>query len=240
MSAPPPPPAGYAPPPPPGLTVTTTDKFSLANGIKVLIYGRSGVGKTRLLGTAPAPIIVSAEKGLLSLREKSIPVIEIKTLDDLNKAHDWLSGTAGAQYHTIGLDSVSDIAEKVLANELRNNKDGRQAYGELANKMWETIRAFRDLSGKCVVMIAKAQYRKGADNVERWSPMMPGKQLTQGLSYYFDEVFYLGNFRGASGEFTALQTQQDLQYEAKDRSGSLDFYEYPDLLQIFNKIYGVK
>ena len=150
-----------------------------------------------------------------------------------------MTGPAGANYYTIALDSISEIAEKVLANAKANTKDGRKAYGDLADQMWTTIRAFRDIKGKCVVMTAKAEWVKDENGLTRWMPSMPGKQLTQGLAYFFDEVFYLGNFKGAQGEFTALQTKVDMSYEAKDRSGALDFYEFPDLTNVFNKIYGV-
>lgn len=229
----------YIPPPPAGLTITTTDQINLANGIKALVYGRSGVGKTRLCATAPGPIIVSAENGLLSLRDQQVPAIEIKTLDDLNRAHDYLSGAGGSAFHTICVDSISDIAEKVLTNAKKGTKDGRQAYGILADQMWETIRAFRDIKGKCVVMVAKAAYVKDdTTGITRWAPSMPGNNLTQGLAYQYDEVLHLGQYRGSGGEFTALQTKADLQYDAKDRSGALDFYEFPDLTNIFNKIYG--
>jgi hypothetical protein len=216
-----------------------TDAISRNHGIKVLTYGGSGVGKTRLCATAPAPIIISAEGGLLSLRDKKIPAIEIKELDDLNRAHDWLAGPGGASYQTIALDSISEICEKILANAKKGTKDGRAAYGTLADQAWQVIRAFRDISGKNVIMTAKAEYVKDdATGLTRWGPSMPGRQLTQGLPYYFDEVFYLGSFRAAAGEFTALQTQADLQYTAKDRSGALAFYEYPDLTAVFQKING--
>lgn len=230
---------GYIPPPPPGLVITTSRAASLANGIKALIYGRAGIGKTRICATAPVPIIISAEAGMLSLRDQDVPVIEINRLDDLQRALDYVSGPAGASWHTICLDSISEIAEKVLANARAGTKDGRQAYGILAEQMWTTIKAFRDIKGKCVVMTAKAKYEKDQDGVMRWAPMMPGQQLTQGLAYYFDEVFHLGTYRGAGGEHTSLQTHADLQYEAKDRSGALDHFEYPDLTNVFNKIYGV-
>lgn len=238
----PPPPAPRIPPPPPGLVLTTTGASSLANGIKALVYGRSGRGKTRLCGTAPRPIIISAEAGLLSLSDKpDIPVLEINTVDDLNRSYDWLSGPAGATYFTVCLDSLSEIGEKVLTNAKAGTKDGRQAYGTLADQMWTTIRAFRDLKGKCVLMTAKAEYVKDdATGVTKWMPSMPGRQLTNGLPYFFDEVFYIDKFRGAGGEFHALQTSADLQYDAKDRSGKLDFYEHPDMTAVFNKIYGVK
>jgi hypothetical protein len=232
-------PPSYVPPPPVGIVLTDTSKATLDHGIKCLIYGRSGIGKTRLMATAPGPIIVSAEGGLLSLRQQKVPAFEIKTLDDLNRILDYLMGPAGKAYHTVCLDSISEIAEKVLANAKAGTKDGRQAYGQLADQMWATIRAFRDIKGKCVAMTAKAEWVKDDNGVTRWMPSMPGKSLTQGLAYFFDEVFAYATFRGAQGEFSALQTKTDMQFEAKDRSGALDFYEYPDLTAIFTKIYGV-
>ena len=60
--------------------MTTTRAASLENGIKCLVYGRSGIGKTHLCATAPTPIIVGAEGGELSLREQDVPLIQIKTL----------------------------------------------------------------------------------------------------------------------------------------------------------------
>lgn len=229
------------PPPPYGLAHTTTDQINLANGIKSLVYGRSGAGKTRLLATAPWPVIISAEQGLLSLRDKKIDVLEINQLDDLNKAHDYLTGPAKNFFYSIGIDSISDIAEKCLTNAKAGTKDGRQAYGTMQDQVWEVIRALRDIKGKQVITIAKAEYVKDdTTGITRWAPSMPGKRLTQGLAYHFDEVMHLGVYRGSGGEFTALQTQSDLQYEAKDRSGALDFFEYPDLTAVFNKIYGVR
>lgn len=237
----------YVPPPPPGLLVTTSDKLILDHGIKALVYGRSGIGKTRLMLTLPEikvvdgghGIVISAEAGMLSLQGDPIPVIEIKNLDDLNRALDYLLGPAGAHYWSIGMDSISEIAEKILSNAKAGTKDGRQAYGLLAEQMWATIRAFRDIKGKNVVMTAKAEYIKDENGVTRWGPMMPGKTLTQGLPYFFDEVFHLGAYQGVGAQHISLQTKTDMIYEAKDRSGKLDFFEWPDLTNVFNKIYGI-
>ena len=237
----------YIPPPPVGLSVTTSDQLSLANGIKGLVYGRSAIGKTRLMATMPKiqvkdgghGIVISAEAGMLSLRDTPIPVIEIKELDDLNRALDYLSGPAGKHFWHIGLDSISEIAEKVLSNAKASTKDGRKAYGDLADQMWAVIREFRDIKGKNVIMTAKAEFNKDENGVTRWGPSMPGKQLSQGLPYYFDFVFAYATFRGAGGEHKSLQTCMDMTYEAKDRSGKLSFFEFPDLEQIFNKIYGI-
>lgn len=224
------------------LKFTTTDQAAQLHGVKVLVYGPSGVGKTTLCATAPAPIIISAEAGLLSLRKFTIPVIEIKTVEDLTEAHRWCMQSAeAAQFATVCIDSISEIGEVVLANAKRQVKDPRQAYGELLEKMMATIKAFRDLPGKHVYMAAKMEPVKDElTGVVRYMASMPGAKLGPQLPYLFDEVFRMGINKTPQGEaYRFLQTQPDLQYDAKDRSGTLDPIEPPDLNHVFSKIQGV-
>lgn len=215
------------------------------NGVKCCVYGKSGVGKTKLLSTAPRPIILSAEQGLLSLRQYDIPVLLIETVQDLVDALDWLEnpnnvGPDGHRFETVGLDSISEMAEVVLANAKQMVKDPRQAYGELIDKMWMTIKAYRDLIGYNVVMLAKEQpILDAATGIVLRGPMMPGKVVPVGMPYLFDEVFALRIGQTGDVKYRFLQTQPDLQYDAKDRSGALDEIEKPDLTHIFNKIRGV-
>jgi hypothetical protein len=100
------------------------------------------------------------------------------------------------------------------------------------------VRAFRDLPGKHVYVSAKVEWAKDeASGVMRFQPMMPGQKLGPQLPYLFDEVFYIGVGKDQQGaKFHYLQTQADLQYVAKDRSGSLDAYEPPDLGRVISKI----
>ena len=221
------------------IKLTTTAQAALLHGVKCLVYGRAGTGKTTLSATAPTPIILSAEAGLLSLRHHNIPVIEIKTIDDLTEAYAWATEAAEAkQYATICLDSLSEIAEVVLSNAKRTAKDPRQAYGELIERMNITIRSFRDLSGKHVYMSAKQEAIKDEiAGTTMYGPSMPGSKLGTQLAYLFDEVFRLGIGRTTDGvEYRYLMTRPDFQSEAKDRSGCLDQMEQPDLTHIFNKI----
>lgn len=223
------------------LKFTTTDQAAQLHGVKMLIYGVSGVGKTTLCATAPQPIILSAEAGLLSLRKFQIPVIEIRTVDDLTEAHRWCQQAAEArQFSTVCIDSITEIGEVVLANAKRQVKDPRQAYGELIEKMMTTIKAFRDLQGKHIYMAAKAEPVKDEmTGVVRYMASMPGSKLGPQLPYLFDEVFRLGINKTPQGEqYRFLQTQPDLQYDAKDRSGALDPIEPPDLNHVVSKILG--
>jgi hypothetical protein len=214
---------------------------STLNGVKVLVYGGSGVGKTRLCATAPYPCIASAEAGTLSLSRVDIPMCQIKTLDDLKDFYRWATGSVESKYYmSLCLDSCTEIAESLLAHLKPTVKDPRQAYGEMLDQMMILVRSFRDIPGKNVYFSAKMEYSKDtATGVHKYLPMMPGQKLGPQLPYLFDEVFHLGVAKGQDGsDYTYLRTKADFQYEAKDRSGSLDSMEPPDLGRIFNKITG--
>jgi len=224
------------------LNFTTTDRAAQLNGVKVLVYGQAGAGKTVLASTAPAPFLISAEGGELSLRNVQIPMVKITTVDDLRDVYAWCERSSEAkQFQTICIDSLSEIAEVVLNNAKRQVKDPRQAYGELIEKMESTIRLFRDLPGRNVYMSAKMEPTKDElTGVVKYGPAMPGSKLGAKLPYFFDEVFRLGINKTPQGEsYRFLQTQPDLQYEAKDRSGVLAPVEPPHLTQLFSKILGV-
>lgn len=243
--------------------LTTTADASKLHGVKAMIYGGPGAGKTSLLATVPTPVIISAESGLLSLSPaniarlevnagralpRSIPVIEVTTLQDLTDAFDWCARSSEAQnFETFCLDSLSEIAEKVLSNAKKKATDPRQAYGDLIEQVGDTSRKFRDLKGRNVLLIAKQEYIKD-ENTGRsmWQPAMPGSKLGQQLPYLFDEVLHLDIGRtppdanGNSTSYRFLRTQPDYNYTAKDRSGTLDAIERPDIAHIFGKILGAK
>lgn len=208
------------------------------SGIKVLVYGQPGVGKTRLCATAPSPVILSAESGLLSVQGEGLDYIEIRNVNDLMEAYEWLrSSTEAKAYQTVCLDSISEIAEQLLSDEKRKVKDGRMAYAQLNDRMASLLRAFRDLPDKHVYFSAKMEMAQGNDGIIINRPSLPGKTLTQNIGYYFDEEFAFVIQKDTDGKLIRkLQTSKDTVYEAKDRSGVLDMFEEPDLREIFRKM----
>jgi phage nucleotide-binding protein len=211
-----------------------------ADGVKLLVYGQAGSGKTSLIPTLPNPIVLSAEGGLLSIQDANIDFIEIADMDDLREAYEWAKGSKEAdQFQSVALDSISEVAEVVLQHELKKNKDGRAAYGELNTTMQELIRAFRDLPGKHVYMSAKLEKSQDEMGKLLYNPSMPGKSLTQGLPYFFDEVLALRVERDAENNTQrALMCDSDGVWLAKDRSGKLEAWEAADLGAIIAKIGG--
>lgn len=211
------------------------------NRLRVLVYGASGSGKTTLIKTLPNPVILSAEGGLLSISDANLPFIEIGSVDALKDAYQWLTESAeAAQFESVALDSISEIAEVVLANEKATAKDPRQAYGALQDVMGGVIRSFRDLPGKHVYFTAKLE--KSQDEMGRilYSPSMPGAKLGQQLPYHLDEVLALRVEKDAEGvPQRALMCASDGLWSAKDRSGRLDAWEPADLGAVISKIMEV-
>jgi hypothetical protein len=229
----------------------SVNQLTQANGVKCIVYGKAKIGKTMLVGTAPRPVIISAERGLLSLRKDfgHLPGIEITCLQDLINVHAWAFGSAEAkQFDTICLDSISEIAEVVLiaakeqakadAAKTRKGVNGFQAYTDLNDQIMKVFRDFRDFAHKHVLFIAKEEWDKDEQTgMYMFRPSMPGKQLTMQLPYMFDEIFQINKFKDNNNmEFRALRTRSDNQNVAGDRSGRLDEWERPDLGSIFQKI----
>ena len=219
------------------IKITTTQIAT--DFVKVLVFGDSGVGKTRLIATAPNPIIISAERGLLSLREFNLDAIEVSTLEDFYEAYEYVISEEAEKYDTICLDSVSEIAEVMISSFKKEHKDGRQAYGRLNDEMLELIRAFRDIPEKHIYFSAKqGRIEDTATGIAKYKPMMPGKTLVQQLPYLFDEVLCLKIWEDEDGKKSRyLQTQPSITTDAKDRSGTLEDPEWePDLTEIFARI----
>lgn len=210
------------------------------NGVKVLVYGQAGAGKTHLIRTLPRPVILSAEGGLLSLQGTGIPYVEINNLTTLTEAYKWLTDSNETKdFDCVALDSISEIAEVVLSSEKKTAKDPRQAYGAMADQMTDLIRAFRDLPGKHVYFSAKME--KTQDEMGRmlYYPSLPGNKVGQQLPYFFDEVLALRVERDSEGATQrALMCESDGLWLAKDRSGKLSPWEEPDLGVIISKIGG--
>lgn len=224
------------------IQLVSTKDLARTHGVKTLVYGMAGAGKTTLCATAcSTPVIISAEAGLLSLRECDFPVIQVKTITDVHEALKWLyQSEESKQFNWVCVDSITEIAETVLAHEKANSRDPRAAYGNMQDQMMTLVKAFRDLPERNVYVSAKmARLEDIEAGTMLYQPMMPGRQLGPQLPYLFDEVFALRVEKDEEGKpYRVLQTQRDHQYDAKDRSGALEMWEAPSLCNIVKKMQG--
>lgn len=232
---------------------TTSDQLSTSHGVKGAIYGNAGSGKTMLCATCPRPLMIQAEAGALSLARRniervygvgtegitySIPVAPVATVTDFEAVYRDISTNRAIwdSFDTLYIDSFSEIVEAILKHELETNKDGRAAYGEMADRAITILKQFRDLPGKHVF----ATFEQGlSSDSGLMGPSMPGKMLDRKIPYIFDEVLQvdIGEDPTTKEKFRFLRTQPDLKHYAKDRSGALDPRgESPYLFNIIQKI----
>lgn len=221
------------------INITSTKEHS--QYIKILVYGDAGVGKTTLISTAPNPIIISSESGLLPLAGFDIPVINILNFDDLVEAFQYVTSEESVgKYQTICIDSITDIAETILSEYKRTAKDARQSYGQMAEDITMMIRAFRDLDKQNVYMTAKMARIEDKDTgICAYRPSFPGQLLNMNIPYFFDELLNLTLYTDDNDKIQrALRCNPSITHVAKDRSGALDEFEPADLTLLFNKIKG--
>ena len=213
-----------------------------ATCIKMLIYGQPGVGKTLFCCTSgEKTLLISAEAGLLSIMgtKADVEVLEITSFDELVMIYQHLKN--GTDFKTVCIDSISEVAEVVLAKELEASRHALKAYGEMATKVISMVRAFRDLPGYDIVFTAKQEKTQDDSNRLLFGPSTPGSKVSAGLPYYVDLVGAMRIDKDNEGNVNHwLQCRGDGQYIAKDRSGRLDNFEEPNLKMIKNKILDQK
>ena len=177
---------------------------------------------------------------MLSLSQFELPYIEIKNMTDLWEAYTWLTSSEEAKpFETVCLDSISEIAEIVLAAEKLKTPHGQKAYGEMQEQVTKMIRAFRD-APKHVYFSALVERSQDEMGTVTYQPALPGQKVGPKLPSFFDEALALRLERDAEGNtHRALMTNSDGSWVAKDRSGKLNpAWEPPDLGAIIRKIGG--
>lgn len=229
------------------------------DGIKCCIYGPSGSGKTPIITTAPAPIILSNEKGLVSIRKCNppVPYINVPNIQTLLEVIDWANrSNESRQFYTFGLDSLAEVMEVDLAQRLLFCKDPRakqRAYYDSLQAMRDVARQFRDMRGndgvgKTVVMICKEEKSvEPSSGLMKYQPMIPGTALGNEMPYFFDEVFRVETRVDMySNKEVALLCKPTPTAHARDRSEMLGQHEFNptdmahvSLTKVFSKILGL-
>lgn len=211
--------------------------------VNVVVYGFPGTGKTTLVRTLSNPLLISVEGGTLSLAGEDIAVVEVRSSKEFEEALTYVMENPTA-FGSVALDSFTELAKIVLAEEQEKasgSKNGWEAYGNLNKIMKAYLRALRDLPLDVYVSALCAKDKDQASGVMYWYPEAPGSQLSNEITALFDEVLFLTNNLNEKGELIrSLQTFNDGQAIAKDRSGRLEPWEDVDLTAVINKIKGDK
>lgn len=211
-------------------------------GEKIFIYGPPKIGKTSLCTTAPAPVLLSTDKGLKTLKDNNINIdaIEIDTFDKLKEAYKWaLSSHEAKKYKTFCIDSISETAEKVFTEYAIKKKNLMYAYGSTYIRITDITRKFRDIPNKHICVISEQRTVKDDKiGVTTYVPALTHDRLTDKITYFFNQV--LAYRLDIDGLTRYIQTNKDNQHiTLGDRSGRLNDREPANLTHIFKKSAGV-
>lgn len=164
--------------------------------MKAVLYGPPGSGKTTMGATFPDVLILSAESGLLSVRDRDLDVWTISVWEDLEEAFAFLKH-GGHKYRSVAIDSLTEAQKKLHEHIVRKFPGKRRDYEDLMSqsdwgyaidRMRKMCRAFRDLPLN-VVFIALDQTEITEEETIT-KPALSGKTLSDELCGWVDAVVY--------------------------------------------------
>lgn len=179
--------------------------FSDDDPIQMVIYGRSGTGKTTLWSTFPAPILALVCSGGLNPGElrsvdtaenrKRIKTFNIKSAEQVQEFADALK--EDCRYKTVVLDHVTSFADLILKDilgldEIPVSKTfglaHQQDYGQMTNQGKQIIRSLLSVPANIVVV---AQERKDNADAQSDSIIQPfiGAELTPKFAAWLHASF---------------------------------------------------
>jgi len=223
----------------------------------MMVYGRSGVGKTRLSGSSYAVpdmqrvLLLDIEGGWLTLRKDfpGVETVRVGSWRDVQAVYDELyAGGSGIQ--TVILDSLTEIQkfnmDQIMLNLIESKGDERdmdvpsiREWGKNLEQTRRFVRAFRDLP---INVIFTALEREDKDRAGRpiKLPSLSGK-MAQEVAAFLDIVLYLNikEVETPDGKklIRVLQSQATETTVAKDRSGLLPpVMVDPDMGKIYDLV----
>lgn len=230
--------------------------------IKIVVAGEAGNGKTTLArtlqeGLNEKVLVISAEAGLLSLKDAGIDFLELQTDDEgkevpkekrierLGAIFQWVKQPEQTKkYKWLFIDSLTEIQANLMEHiesleDFQGPKNTIKKYGELSQKTMSLCKLFRDLPMYNVCFSALVKTESDNDGLSKLKINMIGA-FADRLPALFDEVLYLGvtDEKDDSGKsirkiLTSKTSKIDF---PKDRSGKLASIEDADLSGIVKKI----
>ena len=212
-----------------GDRVTTPDQIAYLN---LLVYGRSGVGKTFLCGTAQdhpktSPVLLlDVEGGTTTLHRRSdIDVIRVKSTNDIVDNYNILRTQNDGYYKTVVIDSLSELQDVDMSEIMR--KRDREAdiaeireWGQNRNHIRKIIRAFRDLEVNTIVTALLDVDKDSQTGAVTYQPALPGKLQVE-IPGFLDIVGYYYATVDEEGIKRTIQFAQTRRVIAKDRTATL-------------------
>lgn len=210
--------------------------FAKSYGVKSIIYGAAGCGKTPISNTCPRPVMLACEPGLLSMRGSNIPTYQAFTEKAIDDFFFWFFGSAEVKnFDTLVVDSISQMPDTYLQECKKTIKHGLQQYGYMAERTMTHLRRLYFTQNKHTYLIAKEELAN-VNGVFVKRPYFPGQQLNADIPYLYDAIIHLGKYPiPGIGETLAFRCRGDMGVMARERTGKAAEYEPPDFSALVRK-----
>lgn len=156
--------------------------------LKALIYGNAKTWKTTFAGTAPRPLFICAENGLLSIASKAPDFVEVKTLQELKDLYKWLRDTK-PDYDTIVIDSLSEIS-KIIKDNLTNQGSKQMILRDwwiFSEEMMQAVRQIVNLPYHVVCIVHTKEVLDEAGSIAFYELSIETKAKNE-VTRYFDVI----------------------------------------------------
>ena len=206
--------------------------FAKAFGAKCIVYGPPGVGKTPVFSSAPRPVLLATEPGLLSMRASSVPTWIGDTKAKIDEFFKWFEHSSEAKnFDTLGVDSTSQMCN--IALDESKSKHGLAQYGDMADYVMPFLKRLYFMREKHMYLIAKEELT--TDGKRR--PLYPGKFLPAEIPHLYDCILRLAKVPIPQvGEQLAFQCNGSIDVVARNRTGTLADFEPPNFTLLINKV----
>ena len=209
--------------------------------LKVLVYGKSGTGKTTFACGFPKPFVFDFDGGMLSQRGKDIEYDTFTSWSSFQAKLQQLQGHC--PYETIVLDSVTTMQEYMMKDILTVNKRTEPTlheWGRLVDGLQALFMQLTKMANHLVVVAHEQVLQDEVTSEILVLPLIVGKKLPGQIPLWFDEVYRSQTATDSKTGKAVYQilTTAGLRYVAKSRLGVLDPIEVPSYQVIMGKVRG--
>lgn len=214
----------------------------------MLVYGSSGIGKTVFGATAPKPLFLAVEEGMLSLADKNVPFVKIKNLQDMRDVLKALKEKSitdkngkPIEYETIVIDSLTEVQQVVIQNITGGRQPSMNQWGDFSDKMAEILKGFASLD-KHIIFTCLASEKNAEDDdgkeYTRFQPELFGKlsekaqAMMDFVAYYYMKVEVVND---KPTQKRVLTFEISPRWKAKDRSGKMPKNAEPDFSKLITE-----
>jgi len=196
---------------------------------KILIYGETGMQKTRLASTFPNVIFANVDHGMSSVTEQ----VDEVYIDDDNTGFEKLKGLyrflkeGQHDYKAVVIDTLNEMQRVIMRFTIEEYTHIRRSYGNLPGQsdygkmLYEFLELTRDFISLPMQVVLIAQVNSKVFDTDILMPQLVGKNSAREILRKMDVVGHLYRQEGEGEHKLPIVSFDSVEFVTKDRSNKL-------------------